>query len=303
METLVDYVNFMISNEFSKSPPRIYNINMTEVDRNIIKNELNKKSEFDAMCLRSQAITILNDNKSMCIVKTSDVGKITAILFPDMSASDIPWELWMRILRAFRGYVVDESQSPPPVHILFSMHPSIRKFPEKGSAIQPSDINGGYTYSCNFGKQQENRTIVIYRAEDATRVLIHELFHYYCTDNHKLGIDIVEAETEAWAELFYCGFLSRGDIRLFEEYIKRQSVFMILQNLQLYRNGHIRSSSPLMFPWRYTVGKQETWNRWGILEHPDYFIRPHDMSSLRLTIRPSHWLKQKFAVPDTSVVL
>ena len=37
----------------------------------------------------------------------------------------------------------------------------------------------------------------IYKAEDATRVLIHELMHSSCADNHENGIDIVEAETEA----------------------------------------------------------------------------------------------------------
>ena len=136
----------------------------------------------------------------------------------------------------------------------------------------------------------------MYRAEDATRVLIHELMHSCCLDDMSLGIDRVEAETEAWAELMYVGLLSRGNTKLFYELLQKQSNWIASQNEVLRR----RMKHPTEFPYRYTVAKEKVWLRWGIFR-PSKRIQIND--SLRLTCPPSAAIKSSFGVSFKSTIL
>ena len=112
----------------------------------------------------------------------------------------------------------------------------------------------------------------MYRAEDATRVLIHELQHSCCLDHPEQGVDQVEAETEAWAELLYVALLSEGDPETFSQFLSRQSTWMVTQNDEVKKHmksatskGPMIKGSEMEFPWRYTLGKEEVWRRWGLL--------------------------------------
>ena len=155
--------------------------------------------------------------------------------------------------------------------------------------IGPPHINGGYTYPCNV------QTIVLYRAEDATRVLIHELQHASCLDHHEHGVDLVEAETEAWAELLYAGFLSHGNKAIFHERVRAQAEWMQVQNKEVRRRiGHT-----MRFPWRYTVGKEDVWRRWGLVSNTHSL----QATSLRLGAPPSLSQKRAFGVPLDSTIL
>jgi hypothetical protein len=145
-------------------------------------------------------------------------------------------------------------------------------------------------------------TIVIYRAEDATRVLIHELQHASCLDHVEHGTDLVEAETEAWAELLYAGLLSQGKKALFHELVQKQADWMSAQNAEVKK--HIKGRQ---FPWRYTVGKEEVWERWG-LEAQAHSVNPtplHSVNptihSLRLTPPPSRQIAQAFGT-DSNIL-
>jgi hypothetical protein len=166
-----------------------------------------------------------------------------------------------------------------------------RVFPKEGIEIRPENINGGYTYPCN------PETIMIYRAEDATRVLIHELQHSCCLDDMKLGVDQTEAETEAWAELLYIGFLSRGNKLKLNELLLKQSNWMIKQNRKVRK--YIRNTE---FPWRYTIGKEEVWRRWNILCKEKKSICNNE-ETLRLTCIPSDEDKKYFKVRKESIIL
>jgi hypothetical protein len=177
----------------------------------------------------------------------------------------------------------------------------VRLFPKRwfrepniqvGEEIKPQHINGGYTYHCN------RETIMIYRAEDATRVLLHELMHSCCLDKMERGIDQVEAETEAWAELLYIGFLSQGKAQLFRLLHQRQSDWMRVQDQAV--KAHMKK--PRDFPWRYTMGKEEVWQRWGILLPISAYEKEAQMS-LRLTAPPSDMIKRRFHVSPKSTIL
>jgi hypothetical protein len=157
-----------------------------------------------------------------CFVGEDLVGTVVALLADSAESKDIPWGLWGCVLALFK-----KRNTHTPYTVYFCAHPAARQFPHPSRLTQPLHINGGYTYPCS------HEAIVIYRAEDATRVLIHELFHAACSDNPSQGLEQREAETEAWAELFWCGFMacaSLGDLKSFRSLVKRQATWMVSQN-------------------------------------------------------------------------
>ena len=254
-----------------------------------LRNECQTPSDFDALQLRQQ---LLRSPTAVPHYATCAYGAVTVVAEPPLSPmEDIPWNLWGRILRLFHG------THRTPFSIYFLASPSLRTFPASSrEPIRPQHINGGYTYPCRPD------TIVIYRAEDATRVLLHELQHASCLDKQEKGIDHVEAETEAWAELLYTAFLSRGHPARWRMLWARQWAWLTAQNRKV--SQHLRASSsdnpPYPFPWRYTLGKEDVLRRWGLMAVPST-SRP--TASLRLTPPPLPEQQREQGVRLSSVVL
>jgi hypothetical protein len=132
--------------------------------------------------------------------------------------------------------------------VYWFMNGSKRTFPPPGQPVERKHINGGYCMAC------EPDTIVIYRREDALRVLVHELQHATCMDNHKEEEPIIEAKTEAWAEIFYAMMAA---VRLGMSPDKAwniQSAWSAAQNARLKKEFGV--NGPSDYAWRYTVGKE-----------------------------------------------
>ena len=249
-------------------------------------------------------------------VRECDHGRVVVIY--DNDDQTVPWELWGRILRLYGVSAC----------IYFLAHPALRQFPTSKKSIGPIHINGGYNYPCNAEE------VMIYRAEDATRVLIHELQHASCldstpesrrilsrvpreTDNHDHSTDALEAETEAWAELLYAAVLSQGKRAVFLQLVEEQAAWFITQNEQVKK--HMKS--PTQFPYRYTIAKEAVWRRWGLVHATSppsaAFNASHTSGtasslrlqagtasqSLRLTPPPSAALKRVFGVSPDSTIL
>lgn len=267
----------LICAEYKKLEPVWHDTYWDKTSKDYIINEANQTSDFDPTNVRRAMI----QNIESSTVRTCPYGTVHVIHNGDIKENDIPWGLWGRILRLYR-------EKGKPYTVFFLASPHLREFPQHGN-ITPYNINGGYTYPCNHD------TIVLYRAEDATRVLIHELQHSACLDNHVLGVDRTEAETEAWAELLYCALLSRGNKTRFHTLVKEQSAWILSQNKRVRQFiGNSRA-----FPWRYTVGKEEVWRRWNILKVTPTFYT----NSLRLTMPPSQAIKKQFGVSTESMIL
>jgi hypothetical protein len=285
MSILLDAVFDLIRKEYQKPAPSwtIATVDPMGQDMAYLCDECNKESEFDPHHTRQTMINRLKKGTTTCEQYRCDDGAIYVVYDNPSQKKEIPWELWGRILRLYR------TSSEAPFRIFFILSTHLREFPKQGK-ITPHHINGGYTYPCN------HETVVIYRAEDATRVLIHELQHACCLDHNELGLDQVEAETEAWAELFYCGFLSRGNQRWFTQWIQAQSDWIQNQNRRILT----QIGDTTAFPWRYTVAKELVWRRWGILKP---LKDQRTSNSLRLTFQPSHALMNAFHVNTTSTIL
>ena len=285
IRTLLDIVH----QEFSKPSIVWEHGEVNTYDMEFLKKECMTDSEFDLLHKRKTMYNQMIQKKSLLLFRTCKYGQILAICNKEQ-INDIPWELWGRILRMY--------YEGKPIKVFFLAHPSLRTFPKgvitpeniNAEFITAEHINGGYTYTCN------TETILIYRAEDATRVLIHELQHASCLDNRNHGIDFIEAETEAWAELIYIGLLSCGKKSVFNDMLHRQSEWIVKQNARVKKyigNTH-------RFPWRYTVGKEEVWRRWNILTD---FTSGLKVNSLRLTFPPNDVLKRRFHVSKNSSIL
>lgn len=274
-----------VQQEYQRPPPT-WTISHTvpPIHQRWIRQEASAPSDFDVLRLREN---VLHHSPQSVIYATCPYGSLV-IYFEQYDSKDLPWDLWGRILRLFY------EGKRFTIYLLASSVP--RRFPSSHSShpIKPEHINGGYTYPCRTD------TIVIYRAEDATRVLLHELQHASCLDHHERGVDQVEAETEAWAELLYTIFLSRGDAAAWRRCWARQWAWIQKQNDRVRR--HIRGSS-MEFPWRYTIGKEEVLRNW----FPSLPSLPasgsSSVNSLRLTAPPTATQKREQGVRPTSVFL
>lgn len=254
-----------------------------------LERECTKNVGFDPNGWRKEMFQRYKRGQARMEVRECDHGRVVVIY--DNPTQTVPWGLWGRILRLYGVGAC----------IYFLAHPALRQFPtSKKLAIGPIHINGGYNYPCNAEE------VMIYRAEDATRVLIHELQHASCLDStpesrrilsrvpretdsvperrailshkhHHDETDALEAETEAWAELLYAAVLSQGKRAVFHRLIKDQAAWFMKQNEQVKQ--HMKS--PTQFPYRYTIAKEAVWRRWGLVKDT-VSTAPSPQHSLRL---------------------
>jgi hypothetical protein len=254
----------------------------------VLERECSNPSDFDEILSKQTLYKDYKEGRLDPYVCEHRVTKDTIIaLFPEpQQVHDVPWALWSQIVQLFRR---DE-----PHTIFLLAHQAIRHFPPYGKPVRPFHINGGYTYPCDAN------CVFVFRAEDATRVLIHELFHSNCCDNTALHLEQREAETEAWAELFWCGLLAKGHLKTFKSLVADQGALIRTQNRRLVA-GHHMEPGPMGFPWRYTIGKELLWQRWGLLEGTTDRMEIAD--SLRLTLSVPPPIKKMFGVRPESTLL
>lgn len=256
----------------------------------ILEKECSGPSDFDEILSKQTLFKQYKEGKIQPYVVEHILTKdIVVALFPDpVQVKDVPWALWSQIVQLF----VRPTKQPHTIFLL--AHQAIRHFPQYSKPVTPRHINGGYTYPCNAD------CVFLFRAEDATRVLIHELFHSGCCDNTQLNLEEREAETEAWAELFWCGLLSGGDLKTFKSLVLEQGSLIRSQNRRLLQGRHMQPGIQ-GFPWRYTVGKELLWWRWGLLEGTTDQMEIGD--SLRLTLPVPTSVKKLFGVSPLSTIL
>lgn len=298
MDRLILYTISKIKYEWSLPAPTWKLSKLTQQDTEFIEKESRVKSNFDKENVVHNMWNQYKKSHSsiQCTACETKHGRVVFFHKTQAELKEVPWELWARIFRACSS----TAQHPPTIPtVYFFGSEAKRYFPPPHQKITEKNINGGYTYPCNLS------TIVIYRKEDATRVLIHELLHAYCTDapHNRNDVNTMEAETEAWAELFYCIFLSRGNNHVARLNIRKQAEWMSHQNKMVEK--YINKSQK-EFPWRYTIGKEEVWKRWMLASTPTSIHKMDTIDaymSLRLTNQPSNATKKQFNVPEVSTIL
>jgi len=168
---------------------------VTNKDREILQKEANQESPFDKLNLKRNLYNSLNEGNAHIIVKETSLARI--VILTNTPDEIYPYETWSRVFQWF-GKPKDK------IWQVYLYSSDVKRILPENGPIGPEHLNGGYTYPCNPD------CIVIYRYEEATRVLIHELLHAACTDAHDKSVETKEAATEAWAELFLVSLLSKG---------------------------------------------------------------------------------------------
>ena len=219
---------------------------VNEQDIQVLMKEAEGGSAFDKVNFRKEMIDLWKQKKVELRVRELPGRTRVVFLGTEEQFMNIKWSLWARIFQAI-GH--------PVGYVLFYGHPSERYFNAPGEAIGPENINGGYTSLCS----QER--IVIYRYEEATRVLLHELLHTACFDKEK-SVEDLEAHTEAWTEIFLCALLSKGQSTEFRKLWLQQCKWIYHQCNRLKGSVDDRSD----YAWRYIVGKRDVLKGLGFLQ-------------------------------------
>jgi len=217
----------------------------THEDMLILQQEAFSQSPFDKVNFRKEMWMQLQAGHAELLCKTCKYGKVLVICMKGANLQ-ISWSLWGRILQGFQV----------SARICWFAHPQKRVLPGKGEMVSAEHVNGGYTMPC------ETKAIVIYRLEEATRVLIHELLHASCTDNHELPVPYMEAKTETYAELFLIGYASRGSQTLAAKLWSDQSTWIQELYTTLEVNHGVRSLGD--YSARYTLARVDELRNLGI---------------------------------------
>jgi hypothetical protein len=196
------------------------------------------KSQFDPFDLRSEQMKLVQENKAEIVCIRCSLGKVLWIR-PFGSRLKPRLSIWARILQWYGN---------PFCRIFWFPSPSLRKMPHVGESLHPGHVNGGYTIPC------DTKQIVIYRKEDAERVLFHELSHASCLDNMNEPIEMREARTEFWAEMWMAAFFSRGSLAQAKRLWKHQAQWIVNQDAILRMVYHV--NGPQHYVWRYTLGRE-----------------------------------------------
>ncbi len=205
-----------------------------------MKQQSLSDSNFDTLALRSTLWKELEKGNARLLCKTCENAKVVYI---QTQNEEPPWDLWGRIFQW-----LGSSPTGGKWRVFWFPAEAKRHYPPAGEEVGPSSVNGGYSYPCR------NDSIVIYRKEEATRVLIHEILHAACCDPDA-PLPLKEANTETWAEIMLVAILSEGSERKGLQLWKIQSQWIANQNAILRSRFGVQTPSD--YAWRYTLGREE----------------------------------------------
>ena len=236
---------------------------VTEDDITYIRKQSEEVSEWDVAQLRLREWKLLEEGKSDIQSFVSPFGGKVIILGKNPKSPPTSW------IRIFRLLGKDK-----PIRVVWFLSEQKRVAPLSGNPIEAAHINGGFTMRC------DTSSVVIYRKEEATRVLIHELLHASCTDPQTSQVEYIEADAEAWAEVILTAIAARGEPHLFNYLWNIQAQYAVNQALavKLFHNVY----GPKDYAWRYIIGRLYYFKLFGLnLPEPSKYVG--HIKSLRLT--------------------
>jgi hypothetical protein len=246
-----------------KTPEPLWQLtDLTQDDYEAMRKEAMTTDPFDKVQFRKKLWTLFEGGGAELLCKQCDYGKVV-ILRPRGEELGISWSFWARILQGF---------NKPTVRIFWFVVPVPRLLPDLHEHVGPEHVNGGYTFPCHLN------AVVIYRKEEATRVLIHEMLHATCTDDASLPVELKEAKTETFAELFLVAYASKGSLALASKLWLLQAQWIQDLNTKLVKDHGVVSLKD--YSARYTVAREAELRRLGI-ELPNVSRRA--MTSSRFT--------------------
>ena len=207
---------------------------------------------FDRLSLKSTIWADYKGGKARLVCRAlGGLARVIAIL-PE-GVAEPPWEFWGRVFQWF-----GPSETKKPWLLTWFAAQAPREFPQAGQDLGPEHVNGGYTQICSTDG------IFIYREEEATRVLIHEMVHASCMDEKgdQWSVPLREAMVEMWAELILIALKSRGATPAAKRLWVKQSHWIADTNwkAQIKHNEEDETD----YAWRYLSGRAVMYASHGI---------------------------------------
>jgi hypothetical protein len=224
-------------------------------------------AEFDKHGLKAAIWSGYKEGKIRLVCRQI-IGLVRVIAFLPEGVKEPNWEFWGRVFQWFG------KSATGPWRVTWFAAEAPREFPNPGQDLGPEHVNGGYTTVCSTDG------IFIYREEEATRVLIHEMLHAACLDEkgQHWTIPLREAMIEMWAELILVALKSRGNSLLARRLWIKQSHWISDTNEKAREDHNEDDSSD--YAWRYLSGRAHMYAQYGIsLPAP----RAIEKKSLRFT--------------------
>jgi hypothetical protein len=235
-----------VKKQYELPPVRWTDAAPTDEDMTILQREALTENPFDKVNFRKEMWIALQNGSAELLCRVCNYGKVLVICMKGANLG-ISWSMWGRILQGF---------GVTHLRICWYASPVKRVLPAPGHAVGPEHVNGGYTMPCDVS------AVVIYRLEEATRVLIHEMLHATCTDREHDAIEIKEAKTETWAELFLVAYAAKGRPDLAERLWAKQAAWIQEVNGTLVESHGVRSLAD--YSARYTLGRTEQLQKQGV---------------------------------------
>jgi hypothetical protein len=217
---------------------------MKQLEQNSLAN-----NTFDRAALKNRVWNEYKKGAYVCIGKECEYGRVVALLSP---GTKIPLDDWGLIFKWF-GKPAGGGK-----WLVYWFGSQVkREFPKKGLPMGPEHVNGGYTTRCS------TEGIFIYRLEEATRVLVHELVHAACLDPDPATtpVPVLEANTETWAELLLIAFRSGGNFEKAASLWNAQKAWIQKTNQRALSAHSVRNQND--YAWRYLNGRVEVYARLG----------------------------------------
>jgi hypothetical protein len=253
-----------IHGEYAKSPPSYRLIEPTESSYAYVYSLADTSDPFDTAHLKHECGVALKRKQATLFRSVCDLGEILMVSIHKYPMKP-QWNLWWRCVRLL-------CPKGKPARIVLFGHPRERRVPSQlPNVIEKEHLNGGATMPCS------PMDIVVYRKEEATRVLIHELFHASCSDPYHKDTAQIEADTEAWAEMVLCGMAAKGQIQPWIRHMRQQLTWASKQAASVQTYYNVRSEKD--YAWRYLVGRLAVWRRLGI-QVPSF---PNHVAHIRST--------------------
>lgn len=226
--------------------------------------------QFDRLGLKAGVWSAVERGEARVLCRELGTGLARVLAFLPHGVAEPNWDLWARIFQWF-----GPAAGGGPWRVTWYAAPTPRRFPAVGQDLGPEHVNGGYTRPCT------TEGIYIYRAEEATRVLVHELLHAACLDEEGWSIPEREAQIEVWAELFLVALLARGSVRAAGPLWVKQAHWVADVNWKAEQAHGARDISD--YAWRYLKGREHMYARLGVAIPAARPVVARQIQSLRFT--------------------
>lgn len=247
MPLLLSTVTEEVHKLYNTAAPKWGNYTPTQHDMNELEMNSIANDQFDKKSLKHRVWTEYKNGSYKCVGKQCEYGIVVALLPPE---TNIPLEDWGRIFQWF-----GRAASGEPWKVYWFASPVKRTFPNPGEELGPGHVNGGYTFPCS------TKGIFIYRLEEATRVLIHELLHAACLNPADASLPVIEATVETWAEILLIAFRSRGSPQRAQELWRKQADWIVATNHKAGITHGVKDNTD--YAWRYMNGRAEIYEGLG----------------------------------------